>query len=447
MKRTTFTRDPRQRGTVLIVTLWASIGLVSVALLFGYSMTMTYRGADNDLAGRQADQAIEGMVRYAETIYLNPDTPGQFPDPTSYVSEALQVGEATAWFVGRSTDDATSTGTVRTYGLVDEAGKININTATLDMLMALPGMTDQLAASIIDWRDSDDTPTESGAESSTYLAMQPSYNCKNSAFESIEELAWVYGATRTILYGEDANMNGVLDPNEDDGDRSPPSDNSDGKLDPGILEYVTVFSKEPNTQADGTARVSIATMNSDTQNILSTTFGDQRAAEMMARVGPPGTRVRSVLEFYVASGMTADEFTQISDKITTHSGKSVYGLVNVNTASEAVLECIPGIGPNMASNVVATRSTRTPDNTYLWIVDVIGEDGARQAGPYITGQSFQCSADVAAVGRHGRGYRRARVVIDNSSGTPQIVYRRDLSPMGWALGADTRQAAPWKTSR
>jgi hypothetical protein len=78
---------------------------------------------------------------------------------------------------------------------------------------------------------------------------------------------------------------------------------------------------------------------------------------------------------------------------------------------------------------------------------VIGEDGARQAGPYITGQSYQCSADVAAVGRHGRGYRRARVVIDSSSGTPQIVYRRDLSPMGWALGAETRQNAPWKNSR
>ena len=44
-----------------------------------------------------------------------------------------------------------------------------------------------------------------------------------------EELALVNGATYEVLYGEDANMNGVLDPNEDDGEESAPTDNSDGK--------------------------------------------------------------------------------------------------------------------------------------------------------------------------------------------------------------------------
>jgi hypothetical protein len=51
------------------------------------------------------------------------------------------------------------------------------------------------------------------------------------------------------------------------------------------------------------------------------------------------------------------------------------------------------------------------------------------------------SADIAAVGRHGRGYRRTKVVIDLSDSTkgPQIIYRRDLSPLGWALGSEVRQ--------
>ena len=60
-----------QCGSVLFVVLWASVGLVSIALLFGHAMLMTYRGADNDLAGRQADQAIEGAVRYAESLFVN----------------------------------------------------------------------------------------------------------------------------------------------------------------------------------------------------------------------------------------------------------------------------------------------------------------------------------------------------------------------------------------
>lgn len=41
-------------------------------------------------------------------------------------------------------------------------------------------------------------------------------------------------------------FNGILDPNEDDGDDSLPEDNRNGVLD-GLLEYVTVYSKEPNT--------------------------------------------------------------------------------------------------------------------------------------------------------------------------------------------------------
>ena len=44
------------------------------------------------------------------------------------------------------------------------------------------------------------------------------------------------------------------------------------------------------------------------------------------------------------------------------------------------------------------------------------------------------------MGRFGRGYRRTLFVLDNSSGTPQIVYRRNLAALGWALGKDARTA-------
>jgi hypothetical protein len=48
-------------------------------------------------------------------------------------------------------------------------------------------------------------------------------------------------------------------------------------------------------------------------------------------------------------------------------------------------------------------------------------------------------ADVAAVGRNGRGYRRTKFVIDASGTTPRIIYRRNLAPLGWALGSDVRE--------
>jgi hypothetical protein len=74
-----------------------------------------------------------------------------------------------------------------------------------------------------------------------------------------------------------------------------------------------------------------------------------------------------------------------------------------------------------------------------WAIESLGEDGIAQAGTFLTGSAYQISADVAAVGRHGRGYRRTRVVVDTTTGTPRIIYRRNLAPLGWALGRDIRQ--------
>jgi hypothetical protein len=61
------------------------------------------------------------------------------------------------------------------------------------------------------------------------------------------------------------------------------------------------------------------------------------------------------------------------------------------------------------------------------------------AAPYLTGRTYQFTADVAAVGHHGRGYRRLKFVVDTSEGTFAIRYRQDLTSLGWALGRQVRE--------
>lgn len=427
MKRDFSAPHPRTRdGSVLIVVLWASIGLVSIALLFGHSMVMNYRGADNDLAGRQADLAIEGAIRYAESLFVEAETPGAFPDVSSYEGEAMTVGEATFWLLGRP-DDAGS-GTTREFALVDEASKLNLNAPQLneDMLLGLPGMTEDLAAAILDWRSPEGGNSASGGINAGEI--------KHAPFESVEELALVGGATREILYGEDANLNGVLDANEDDGERSLPTDNSDGKLDPGILEYLTVFSKEPENNRDEEPRINISTPDGMRQ--FSSRLGEwipDRATEIQSKLG--NQPQPSVLELLRRGELTAEEAEAIVDQI---RGPVVEGLVNLNTASETVLRCL--VGEEKAASLISERLSRAEQTRDMtWAIEILGPDGIAAAGMFFTGSSYQVSADVAAVGRHGRGYRRSRVVIDTSTGTPQIIYRRNLAPLGWALGRDIRQ--------
>src|SRR5262245_51208072 len=245
-----------QHGSVLIIVLWVAFGLVTLAIYFANSMSLELRAADNRAAGTEAEQAIQGAMRYVSNVLATTQEPATLPDLNTYRSEAVPVGDAMFWLIGRS--DRPSPQDQPYFGLVDEASKLNLNTATLEMLEALPRMTPELAASILDWRAADSDVTQGGAENETYQRRNPAYRCKNAPFESVDELRLVLGADLDILYGEDSNLNGVLDPNENDGDWSSPSDNRDGRLDLGVFEYVTVYSREPNTDPSGSNRVNVA---------------------------------------------------------------------------------------------------------------------------------------------------------------------------------------------
>jgi len=444
-----------EHGSALIIVLWICLGLVSIALYFAHSMKYEIRAADNRVSSLQAEQAIAGAARYASNVLANLQTPGLIPDEDSYQREDVAVGDASFWFIGRS--DEQKAVEDPWFGFVDEASKLNLNTATAAMLEALPRMTPQLAAAIIDWRDSDSTVSDGGgAEDETYQRLNPPYRCKNAPFESVDELRLVYGMDMEILYGEDANLNGALDPNENDGDNSAPDDDRSGTLNPGLLEYVTVWSKESTV---GRTNVNTAT---NLAVVLMDAFGSSRANQILlqlatsggaggggGRTNAPGggggaaqTQYGNDVEFYLASSMTRSEYDQVADVLiaTTNDTGYVQGRININTASEAVLQCIPGIGTQYSSTVASYRLGNADNlKSVAWLVDVIGSDAARQAAPYITTRSYQFTADIAAVGHFGRGYQRAKYVFDTSDGTPRIAYRQDLTHLGWALGKTARQ--------
>jgi len=289
----------------------------------------------------------------------------------------------------------------------------------------------------------------------------------------VDELRLVYGATMDLLIGEDENRNGVLDDNEFDA-------NGNKQADPGILEYVTVFSREPNTRTNGAARVNPSNQQ-QLDSLLQTALGAARAAQIRARLDAAGllaagprpassggssggntrstggtaaaaaaaaamvTTYASPLQFYVRSGMTVDEFAQIANDITVTNGAFITGRVNVNTASAVVLACLPGLTADLAQQLISYRQANPDLLTSIgWVVEALGQNNAATIQALgtvdcITTQSYQFTADIAAVGPHGRGYRRVRFVFDTVEGTPKIIYRQDLSHLGWALGKDARQ--------
>jgi type II secretory pathway component PulK len=145
------------------------------------------------------------------------------------------------------------------------------------------------------------------------------------------------------------------------------------------------------------------------------------------------------VQYYLESGMTAEEFAKVQDDLSVTNAPFNEGLININTASQEVLATLPGIGTERAPQVVAYRQSHASELTSVaWITKALNRQQAIQVGPYITSVSHQFTADIAAVGHHGRGYRRVQVVIDDTEGTPKILYRRDLTDLGWALGQQIR---------
>jgi DNA uptake protein ComE-like DNA-binding protein len=432
--------SPSERGSVLIIVLWIALGLVTLTLYFANSSSFELQAADNRTAGLTAEQAIDGAARYVTYVLANYATNGVMPDQTYYQSAAVAVGSAHFWLIGRDTNNPPINPDQVTFGLTDENSKLNINTATLGMISSLPRIDPDFAANIITWRTNDTSSGGVGPEE--YAMLSPAYAPKEQPFETTDELRLVYGADMDTLVGEDGNHTGALDPNEID-------ENRNSQVDPGILEYTTVYSREPNTLPDGSPRIYVRRLDAATMtklgSLFATNFTPDRVAVITNTLRRITGNISSPLQFFLSSTMTSDEFAQVADQITTVTNAFVDGRININTANAAVLYCIPGLS-NYVSQIVSYRQANPDKLTSIaWLIDGVGLKGsdattlATQIGNRITTRSYQFLADVAAIGPFGRGYRRVRFIFDTSDGTARIIYRRDFTHLGWALGKNVRQ--------
>jgi type II secretory pathway component PulK len=432
-------RNP-QSGTVLIVTIWIMLVLAGLALVFARSMRVSAAVSANQVASLEAESIAAGALEY---VVAKIDEQKQAQTTTSLTStsqtadlyEAMPVGQGYFWVLQSNLEDDRE----YRYGLTDEAGKIDLNTASLEMLQKLPGMTAELAASIIDWRDTDSDITAGGAEDEYYLLQPAPYHCKNAPLETVDEILLIKGASEDLLYGEDTNLNGILDPQENDGDVSEPPDNADGKLDRGFYDYVTVYSTEANVDSEGNTRINISSTSSvsDLQSLLQDAFKEDRALEIMMASGVSSNpSFTSILQFYYRSRMTFKEFSQVADRLTTSSETALPGLVNVNTASKEVLMCLPGLEEKDVDALLSYRSTNSASedlNTIAWVTEVLDQTKANGIGRYVTVHSNQYSADIVAVSGNGRAYKRYKAVIDTQKSPARVIYWREITHFGWPL--------------
>jgi type II secretory pathway component PulK len=249
--------QPR-RGIVLLAVLVVIVLLSLAAYQYSDLMLAEYKGVVNAQRAQQARAFADSGIHYAAAVISNPDNVAAlsgniWDNPEafrkSFVGDPKKGGFV---LVAPPDPDDTLSSASRT-GVIDESGKINPNAllkldpsgeSLYDALLKLPNITEENAACIVDWLDGDDEPRQSGAENDYYSADAQPYMSKNGPLDSIGELLHVKSITRAVLYGNDFNGNGIQDADE--------GSDTEG-FNPGLAAYLTVYSREQNTDARGLA--------------------------------------------------------------------------------------------------------------------------------------------------------------------------------------------------
>ena len=176
-------------------------------------------------------------------------------------------------------DDAWRDTCTLSYATSDEESRLSISQSSPAGWLELPGVTKPILDSILDWEDEDDSPNPQGAESADYLRQPQPYRSKNSPMTTIVELGLVMGVDPQRLFGEDANGNGLLDPNEDDGSKTWPADNADGKVDLGLIDFFTIYGNKQVNLNTASAEVLSALQGIESehvQHVLAYRWGPDR---------------------------------------------------------------------------------------------------------------------------------------------------------------------------
>lgn len=347
------------------------------------------------------------------------------------------------------------------YGISDEESRLNLNQASVTDFGKIYGLAPEIAAAIVDWRDGDQNTTPNGAEADFYLSMRPPYQPRNGPFETVRELLQVRGVTRDLLLGEDANGNGLLDPEENDGNASAPPDNQDGVLDAGWSELLAVHSTGRNEDAAGQARVNVqsadesaltgvpgittdiakAIVSSRGQkqletlaDLLDVTSAPPNAGGQPNNAGPNRGRGGGGPQNFSQGGggqKMIDEnlLYEIGDQVTAGEDREQTGAVNVNTASVTVLKCLPGLDEQLAQAIVSYRQSAgfLANVAHLLKVPGITRDIFKQLAPRVSVRSE--TFRIVSEGKiRSTGVRsRIEVVVRFGSGSvTTLSYREDL---------------------
>ncbi len=476
----------RRRGVVLVAVLMLAMlaGMVAAGLVFRMQAALSASAAVGN--GEQAyAAALSGIeraiavldIRAAEAEegvefdYIGIGTSSWYDNPDLFRNQVVCDDGTSRWYFTVYAPNPIDRTHVR-YGLIDEAGKIDLNSADAQTLRALPNMTDELADCLADYRDRDSETRRQGAEQDYYGQLPFPYLIRNGPLATLEELLLIKGFNGSVVFGEDFNLNGILDENEDDGEESFPPDDADGRLDLGLRGLAAVSLPAPSVDSQGRPRIDIngkgkrleeIGLSAQTLRFIKIYLGEgnkfSHPSELLEMnyvlkkdhdlgkdgKGEKGQRIESTVG--------AEELPIVCDRLTANpaeggqAGRTGRIRLNVNTASAEALAVLPGIDETRARTIVSLRSSLSSETkatiAWLYTQNVLDAESFKAVAASLAARGYQYRVQSIGFGVPCGRFRVIEAVIDISRSAPRIIYLRDITRLGlpFALEVETQETA------
>lgn len=406
----------RDRGGVFVTTLIMLVALTIIVSGVARFTRTEFRAQINRIGQIKAQRNAEAAIARAlaefsvQTTQANPGVTA-ITDPW-----AVLGNNASERFL---VDD----GSFRIQ-IVDASGYVNINSADQNQLERMPFSQEQID-SLLDWREAGRDPRPEGGKDEYYNALPVPYNAKLGPFDSVDELLLVRGFSASALYRT-----------QDEVVSTATQVQGPDAIQPVLIDLLTAESTSRNISPSGQTKLNINTVNQ--QQMVQRGLSLQLAQAIIQRRNTQGTftEIGAVLG---VPGMNPNAARTVLDNFATTAAGQSTGLINLNTAPEAVLNTVPNLTPEISAAIVAQQQTG-----FTSVADLLNISGFSMQLLQSTARYFSVQSSsfiVRAVGYAGSSIAvlEAVVAVDQTGARVlKITSRNSSMPFqNWAWQSET----------
>jgi type II secretory pathway component PulK len=392
----------RQRGSVFVMAVAVLAGLVAILASLAATHQVAVQAESNRLHADRARLAAESGLQRSLAVLQS-------------IAAGTGAGQSVGQGVVTLNDEWAQFGQVGSerfmvgatsfrIQIIDLAARVNLSSANQFQLERMP-MTSEQIDSLLDFREAGFETRPEGAKDNYYNNLTEGYNTKLRTFDSLDELLQVKGFTPRALYEPQTD---VVNP------ATIIQGSTDRQLTIADLSTVYSYSQELNPLGEAKIAINAGDQATRLARLIQAGFPPQVAAQIAGQNWP------SMGQLLLQVQLQGELLQLALDNLTSSAAPRRAGSINLNTATEAVLNTLPGITPDIAQAINQRQSQGFASLGEIVTIPGVTSEVLAQCVDLLTVTSDTFL--VRILGTSGRSTYALEAVVDIQEGLPVVIH-------------------------